>query len=271
MRTGTAGAAQDRHTPVAVQQYGEIFEVALRRCDDRRRRQQGGRFRRRRIDCGLEGHVAGDHDHRHAALCHRLADRDFQRARHLAGAGHDLAVMAALAKQLLRVGFLKVAAADFMTGDLRGDGEDRHPAAVTVVEAVDQVQIAGTTAACADGQASGEMRVCARGEGRRLLVPHVHPPHTLLPANRIGDSVQGVAGYAVDPLDSLGDQSVDEEIRDRLGHGTSRSFFHDAKAPLSAVELAFVLIVVLASTVRGARRGRIRLTMASPLCQRDGP
>ena len=51
-----------------------------------------------------------------------------------------------------RVGFLKVAAADFMAGDLRRDSEDRHTAAVTVVEAVDQMRISGTATAGAHRQ-----------------------------------------------------------------------------------------------------------------------
>jgi len=194
-----------------------------------RRRHAGlgrGEMQARVIREGVaQGDVSGQGDDRHAAPRERRLDGDLQDPGHVLGLGHQLAIVAALREEVLRAGLLEVSAADLVAGDLRGDGEDGHPAAVTVVEAVDQVQIAGTTAACADGQASGEMRVCARGEGRRLLVPHVNPPHTLLPANRIGDSVQGVAGYAVDPLDSLGDQSVDEEIRDRLGHGTSRSFF----------------------------------------------
>jgi hypothetical protein len=192
----------------------------------------GGKCRSRVIREGLaQRDISRQGDDRHAPPRESRLDGDLQDPGHLLGLGHQLAIVAALREEVLRVGLLKVSAADLVAGDLRGDGEDRHPAAVAVVQAVDQVQIARTAAARADGQASGEMRFRARGEGRRLLVPHVNPPHALLPANRIGDSVQGVAGYAVDPLDSLGDQSIDEEIRDRLGHGTTRSFFSRRKGP----------------------------------------
>src|ERR1700682_1189943 len=101
-------------------------------------------------------------------------------------------MVTALREEVLRVGLLEVSAADLVAGNLRGDGEDGHPAAVTVVEPVDQVQVAGTAAARADGQSSGEMRFRARGERRRLLVPHMNPPQAFLPADRIGDSVEGV-------------------------------------------------------------------------------
>ena len=52
------------------------------------------------------------------------------------------------------MGFLKISAADFVAGNLRGDGENRDTAAVAVVETVDQMQIAGTATPGADREAS---------------------------------------------------------------------------------------------------------------------
>ena len=72
--------------------------------------------------------------------------------------GEDGVNALGLREEMLRVGFLKVAAADFMAGDLRRDSEDGHTAAVTVVEAVDQMQISGTATAGAYRQGSRQVR-----------------------------------------------------------------------------------------------------------------
>ena len=77
-----------------------------------------------------------------------------------------------------------------MGGDLRGNGENRHTAAVAIVQPVDQVQVARATAAGADGETAGEVRLGARGEGRRLLVPHVDPAKLVLSPDGVGDPVE---------------------------------------------------------------------------------
>src|SRR4030095_16309363 len=109
-------------------------------------------------------------------------------------------VVAAVRKVLCGVGFLKVSAADFMAGDLRRDGEDGHPTAVTVVEAVDQMQITGATTCGADCQASAEMRVRARGKRRRLFMSHVNPLDIVPFADGIRDAIERVASDSVDSL-----------------------------------------------------------------------
>jgi hypothetical protein len=45
--------------------------------------------------------------------------------------------MAALREEMFRLSLLKVPAADFSTGDLCGDSQDGHTAAVTIVKAID--------------------------------------------------------------------------------------------------------------------------------------
>jgi hypothetical protein len=47
--------------------------------------------------------------------------------------------MAALRKEMFRVGFLKVSASNLLAWNLRRDGEDGNTAFVTVVEPVDQM------------------------------------------------------------------------------------------------------------------------------------
>ena len=98
--------------------------------------------------------------------------------------------MAALGEQVFRVGLLKVAAADLMGGDLRGNGENRYAVTVAVVEPVDQVQVARAAAAGADGETPSEVRLGASGEGRSLLVSHVDPSELVLSPDGVGDPVE---------------------------------------------------------------------------------
>jgi len=74
-----------------------------------------------------------------------------------------------------------------MGGDLRGNGENRYAVTVAVVEPVDQVQVTRAAAAGADGETPGEVRLGARGEGSRLLVPHVDPAKLVLSPDGVGD------------------------------------------------------------------------------------
>ena len=106
------------------------------------------------------------------------------------------------------MGFLKIAAADFRAGNLRGDGEDRDPAAVTVVEAVDQMEITGATTAGADCQSSTQMGVRAGGERRRFFMVHGNPLDIVPFADGIGDAIERVARDAVDSLDAGSSQSL---------------------------------------------------------------
>ncbi len=70
---------------------------------------------------------------------------------------------------------LKISAADFSAGYLRGDGQHGHAAALAIVETVDQMQIARTAAPGANRQCSRKMRFRSRGEGCRLFVSYVNP------------------------------------------------------------------------------------------------
>ena len=83
--------------------------------------------------------------------------------------------MAAFAEQVLRMGFLEIACADFGRGDLRGNGKHRHTRAVAIKEAIDQVQITRPAAPGADRELARQMGLGARREGRDLLVPDMHP------------------------------------------------------------------------------------------------
>ncbi len=77
--------------------------------------------------------------------------RDFQDAGHLLGLRDKFAIMAALREEMFGMRLLKITAADFIAGNLRGNGQDRNAAAVAVVEPVDQMQVSRTATSCADG------------------------------------------------------------------------------------------------------------------------
>src|ERR1700761_7918716 len=130
--------------------------------------------------------------------------------------------MAALREELLRMGLLKIPTAKLSAGNLRGNGQDRDAAALTVVKAVDQMQVSRTAAACADGYLTGQVSLGARGESRRLLMAHMNPLNAGACANRICYSVQGVAAYAVDPLNSCFQQHLHQQVRYSLCHLTPR-------------------------------------------------
>jgi hypothetical protein len=108
--------------------------------------------------------------------------------------------------------------ADLGGGDLRRDRHHRHAGALAVEETVDEVQIAWTAAAGADGEPTRDMSVGAGGEGRDLLVAHVQPFDAPASANGVGETVQTVADDAVDTLHSGGGENLDHLVGDRLGH-----------------------------------------------------
>ena len=60
--------------------------------------------------------------------------------------GAKLAIVTTLPKQVLRMGLLEVAAADFGERDLRGNRQHGCPAAVGIEQAIDEMKIAGTAA-----------------------------------------------------------------------------------------------------------------------------
>jgi hypothetical protein len=112
--------------------------------------------------------------------------------------------MAAFLEQLLRVRFLKVAQTDFGRRNVRGDGKHRLMIAMTIEEAVDQVQVARTATAGADGETSGRGRVRTGGKGCRFLVAGVHPADRAELIKAVGQSIQTIARHAPDPFNARG-------------------------------------------------------------------
>ena len=220
VRAGAPGAPEDRDPLRAIQQRRERGDLLVGRAQERLRL---GKCQARSVAHRVvQGDIARQDDDRDAAARHRGLHRDLERARHLLRVRHQLAVVATLREEVLRVGLLEVSAADLIGGDLRGNGENGYAAPVAIVEPVDQVEVARAAAAGADGELAGEVRLGARGEGRRLFVPHVDPSKLVLPADGVGDPVERVSRDPIDPRDPSADEGVHEQVRDALlSHGVS--------------------------------------------------
>src|SRR4051812_42255334 len=96
--------------------------------------------------------------------------------------------------------FLKIPATDLIARNLRGDCQDRNTASMTVIQAVDQVHITGTTTTGTHGQRSAQMCFRAGRKRPNFLVPHWDPNDVLTSANGVGNAIQGVS---CDPKDAL--------------------------------------------------------------------
>jgi hypothetical protein len=116
------------------------------------------------------------------------------------------------------MGFLEISGAEFGRRDLRGNGKHRQARPLTIEQAIDEVQIARSTATGADRKLSRHVRFAAGGESCDLLVPHMHPFYLSLAADRIGQAVQAVADDAIYPLDASCGESFRKLISDCFGH-----------------------------------------------------
>ncbi len=103
---------------------------------------------------------------------------------------------------------------------------------MAIIEAVDQVQIAGAATAGANGEIAGEMRVGTGREGRGLLMPRMDPFHIVAFANAFRDGVQTVADDAIDVADADRVKAVDHKISDsRFCHEHASGTASSAEPP----------------------------------------
>ena len=201
-----AGTGEDRRLLALVEGLGRGFDLG--RSGDHVRR-VGPDLLGGGIDVG-QADVAGNDEDGHAALLDGFAHGDAQQAGHLFGRGDVLNVDAAVAEQLGRMGLLEVVRADLVAGDLCGDGQHGDPRALGVEEPVDEVEVAGSAAARADREFTGQGGLAAGGEGGGFLVADVNPFELRVDAQRIGESVERVTRDSVDALDSAGYEGIDD-------------------------------------------------------------
>src|SRR5208282_3414542 len=94
---------------------------------------------------------------------------------------------------------LEIAASDLGAGDLGCDRKYGHTGAMTVIKAVDQVEIPWTTTACTDCEFSGDLRLGSCGEGCRFFMPHMQPVDLAALSHGVREAVQRIAHDAIDP------------------------------------------------------------------------
>lgn len=213
VRVPGARAAEQHHLARPVERLGELLDLVGGRPDDPGPDEEvvpAGRVRRL-----LARGVAGQGQHRHAVQPDRVLDRGAHDPRQLLRAVDHLAVVAAIDEQPLGMGLLEVAAADLGAGDLRGQREHRRAGAVRVVQALDQVGVAGAAASGADREPPGDLRLGGGGERAGLLVAHVYPLDAVGAADGVHDRVEAVAHDPVDPPHSRLEQHLDELLGDR--------------------------------------------------------
>jgi hypothetical protein len=123
---------------------------------------------------------------------------------------------------MLRVRFLKVAAAHLLARYLCGDCQHRHAAAMAVVQTIDQVQIAGAAAAGAHRNLPRKLALRPRRERGGLFVAHVHPRNLPVAANRVGEAVQRIARKTIHTLHTGSGQRVYKYLGDFHCHWMPR-------------------------------------------------
>ena len=116
------------------------------------------------------------------------------------------------------MGLLEIAAADLGRGDVRGDAEHGYTGAVTIEQAVDEVQIARSAAPGADRELTRQMRLGAGREGSDLLVPDMDPFDLPLAAYRIRQTVQAVTDNSIDAVHAGGGEGFGELISNCVCH-----------------------------------------------------
>src|ERR1700738_5092045 len=114
--------------------------------------------------------------------------------------------MTASFEKLVRMRFLKIGASYFIAGDVRGNGQHRHPAAMTIVEAINRVHIARAAASGADRQFAGQMRLRSGGKVPGLFMAERNPFDVVALAASFKDPVERISDHSVDSFDSRGPQ-----------------------------------------------------------------
>ena len=192
-----AGAGQDRDPLGGIERLRRGGQLVVGGANHRRGRRDHGQ------PCvmtrAVQEDLAGHHHDRDAAAFDRMTHRDLQDPRQLLGHADQLGVDAALAEKLLGMGLLEIAAADLLARDVRRDRQHGDPAAVRVEQAVDEMQVPGTTTGGAYGQLPGHRRLAGGRERRCLLVAHVLPYHLTVATQRVGEPVDRIARQPVDP------------------------------------------------------------------------
>ena len=116
------------------------------------------------------------------------------------------------------MGFLEVASSYLGGRNMRGYGENGCPRPVTVVQAVDEMEVAWPATARTNGEPPCQLRLGACGEGGRFFMPAVDPFDRAIPTDFLSDRVERISNDAVDPPNSSLDQNLHQFRCYRVGH-----------------------------------------------------
>ena len=94
--------------------------------------------------------------------------------------------------------FLKIITTNLIAKDMGSDSQNRHTASVTVIQAINQMQITGTTTPRTHSQRSGQMCFRAGRERSNFLVTHWDPNDVLPCANSVYNAAEGVSSDTKD-------------------------------------------------------------------------
>jgi hypothetical protein len=222
---GVQGACADQHRDflACVQHFGRMLERLGIRQRMGHRKADAGVHRavlvRRLLRLHLL-HVVRHDDAGRAALgrcdAHGAID-DMPRLRGRVDGVHVLA--RDVGEERFQRHFLLIAAADRGESLLADDGDYRLMVELRVVQAVEQVDRAGTRSGQTNADLAGELGVCARHEGSHLFVAHLHVFESIPGAiERAENAVDAIAGIAEQALHAPFGQPVQNEIADRIAH-----------------------------------------------------
>ena len=134
--------------------------------------------------------------------------------RDLAGAGHLLVEDADILVQRDEIDLLLVVRPEQVVVGLAGYREHRRAIHLRVIQTVEQVNCPRSGRREAHAELAGVLRVAARHERRRFLVPDLDERDAVLVrAECFHESVDAVSGQTEDDAHAPVDQAADEEVR----------------------------------------------------------
>ena len=215
---------EDRHLAAGVQELGGASQILVGRQPRAARRDVGGVVRNVALGAQLVGlhllHVHRDRDVRDPVVGQRRATGEVDDVLDVRGTHDARVVLADVYEEAVELDVLLRVGADQVVIGQSGDREHGLAVELGVVEAVQQMDAAGTRCRQAHAEASGELRVAARHERRGFLVTYLHEADAILArAQRLHDPVDAVAGQAEDDLHVPVQQGLDQYVRRRLSHG----------------------------------------------------
>jgi hypothetical protein len=96
------------------------------------------------------------------------------------------------------------------------------------MESINEMEIARSTASCADRKFACNLRFASGREGGDLFVPDHHPVDAIVSADGVCKSIERVTGYAVDTLDARIHKRLNDNISDLGQHFLSEHIRFDA-------------------------------------------